>query len=282
MNGCRERAWAKVNLFLDVVGTREDGYHLLRSVMQSISLSDELTLSPWGGIEIVCDDPTVPAGEDNLIYKALRALKVGARVHLEKHIPLGGGLGGGSSDAAAALRAANRVYGLGYSPEELERIGSSIGSDVPFCVRGGTALVSGAGERVEPIKRNFTLWMVLVNPGIPISTGEIYRAFDKLHYNSDEGRLPRFLRAWDAGDVAGLSGSLYNALELTAIPRYPIIQEIKDHLLSSGCLGASMSGSGSTSFGIAPSQEEAHRIKDKFTKWGVASSFKVFVVEAVG
>ena len=175
-----ETANAKINLALDVIGKRDDGYHELEMVMTSVGLSDRLTFKPLKSDEILtCDEPSVPTDESNLVYQAIRLMKdqfhiqEGLSVQIKKHIPVAAGLAGGSSNAAAAIRAMDQLFDLQLSLDQMYRIGERIGSDVPFCIYNKTAFVTGRGEHIEPLPPVPESWVVLVNPNIPVSTREL-------------------------------------------------------------------------------------------------------------
>lgn len=229
------RAYAKVNIGLDITGIREDGYHLLDMVMQTVDLCDELelTLRSDGQVVLTCDTPGVPTDGKNLAVKAARALlpegdKRGVSIHLIKNIPSQAGLGGGSSDAAAVLKAVNEMYALGKSDRELETIGAGLGADVPFFIKGGCQRCQGIGEILNPAEDGHGEWMIIVKPDAGASTKEVYAAYDRLEKKPD---LPNVLEAVTAGMV-------------------PEVTEIKEMLLSCGAEFASMTGSGTAVFGI--------------------------------
>ncbi len=257
---------AKLNLTLDVLGRREDGYHEIKMVMQSVSLTDKLTLTsePGEGIVLSTNLGFLPLDGRNLAASAALRLKeaTGAdwgrlAIRLEKHIPVCAGTAGGSSDAAAVLRGLNQLLGLGLSREELAKIGAGVGSDVPYCVLGGTALARGRGEEVTPLPPLPHCWVVMVKPAFPVSTPELFAQLDgkKLRCHPDtEGML----EALAAGDLAGVSRRLFNVFEEVLEPRKrERVEELKRQLLHQGALGASMSGTGPTVFGLFDSRERA-------------------------
>jgi 4-diphosphocytidyl-2-C-methyl-D-erythritol kinase len=278
------KAYAKINLSLDVTGKMEDGYHSIESVMQSISLYDVVTLSDRGAQEIVvsCDNPAIPPGPDNLAYKAAYVLskelglKRGVGISLKKNIPVASGLAGGSTDAAAVLRGLNRLWDLNLKAEELTTIGALVGADVPFCIRGGTMLATGIGDRLKPISSPATIRYVLISPGLQVSTKETYHKFDGLHHIFRRPDTPSLVKALEAGDVENVARNLCNVLEEVTLSEHKGLRDTKEEILKAGALGALMSGSGSSLFGIAKDEEDARRIcarlRDKGLGAYVASS----------
>lgn len=251
-------AYAKINLTLDVGGVRPDGYHEIRSVMQTISLADELTLTmASGGISLTCSRPEL-AERGNLAYRALELLQGrlpgGVHLHLIKRIPVAAGLGGGSSDAAAALRGASLLYDLQLPPEEMFRLAASLGSDVPFFLTGGTALAEGRGELITALKPLPTLWLVLVKPAFGVATREIYR-----HYRGggSPGSTDRLLEALAAGDRERVLDSMSNQLGECTVRLYPGVGRLLERLRKLGAEQALVSGSGPTVFGVFPGEAEA-------------------------
>ena len=270
-------AHAKVNFTLEVFGTRPDGYHALRSLVVPVSLFDTLTVER---AETVSSDS--PYGEKDLAVRAARALGVGARLSAVKRIPAGGGLGGGSADAAAVLRALNALYGLGRSPETLAAVGATVGSDVPALVFGGPVLMEGRGECVTPVAPFPPLDLVLANPGVPVSTPDVFAAFDRRHgaraaSEKTDGPLSptgRMLAALATGEVARIAAALQNDLEEPAVALCPAIADVLAALRASGALGTRMSGSGATCFGLcdspAAAQAAAERLAARgFRAWAV-------------
>jgi 4-diphosphocytidyl-2-C-methyl-D-erythritol kinase len=259
------RAPAKVNLCLRVLGRRPDGYHDLESVFQMVGLYDDVTIRPRrAGIVLTVEGATLPAGPGNLAYEAAAALaresggSRGASIHLTKRIPLGAGLGGGSSDAATVLMGLNHLWKPGWSRARLADLGATLGSDVPFFFFGPTAWVTGRGERVatmpdarpSPSGPVFP-WAVLVNPGITVSTKWAFEAFG---LTNDRGvdRMPRSFEAPPA-----VPWSIPNDLERVTAATYPVVEDMKARLLKSGARAARMSGSGPTVFGVFPTRAEA-------------------------
>jgi 4-diphosphocytidyl-2-C-methyl-D-erythritol kinase len=254
---------AKINLYLAVLGRRPDGLHDLESVMQSVSLLDEVSLQP---AEIVSLDVTPPGAapedESNLVVRAVRSLVAaagrsgGASIALTKQIPSGAGLGGGSSDAAATLIGLNELWRCGISRKALEKIGAGIGADVPFCVRGGACVVRGAGEALAPLVVRSELWWVIAMPPEPLSTADVYARFDSLGSPGVESDPSALADALARGEIERVGDSLRNDLEPAAMSLLPSLGSVREALLEAGALGAVMSGSGSAWCGLA--RDEAH------------------------
>ena len=258
-------AYAKVNLTLEVFGKRSDGYHALRSVVLPVSLSDTLTIEAAGDGTLVSDT----GYPDDLCLKAARALDParGARISVVKRIPAGGGLGGGSADAAATLLALNGLWGLGRSREELAAVGARVGSDVPALVLGGPVLMEGRGEKVSRLgigretggARLGRLNLVLVNPGVFSSTAEVYsRCRPRLP--SDVSIVYNMRQALVRGDLKGMAAALMNDLQEPAVKLHPEIRDALDALAAAGAEGVLMSGSGSTVFGLVSSESRGREI----------------------
>ena len=261
-------AYAKLNLSLDVLGRRPDGYHDLCMVMQSVSLHDTISMTPNGGerMRVWTNLSFLPTGEKNLaaaaalrFREALGRPPEGLDIRIEKRIPVCAGMGGGSSDAAAVLRALNEREGRPFTPEELARIGAQVGSDVPYCVLGGTALAEGRGEVLTPLPSLPRCWVAACKPDFPISTPELFARIDsrRLRRRPDTAGMRAAL---EAGDLAGVARRMYNVFEDVLPPRYQArVQELKSGLIQQGALGVSMSGTGPTVFGLFQSRDEAER-----------------------
>lgn len=249
---------AKVNLRLEILKKRGDGYHEIRTIFQKISLYDTLhfSLKRRRGIRITVDHPGLPTGKRNLVYQAVRAILErsdyggGIDIKIEKRIPLGAGLGGGSSNAATALKALNQLLKINLTKKELMGMGAEIGADVPFFLFEGSAIGSGGGERLRKITLP-TLWYILINPNFEVSTRWAYQNFiltkTKYHFN-----LHKLLKS-----SRRISGILYNDLEGVVSARYPEIALMKEMLLWAGATGALMTGSGPTVFGLFPGEKKA-------------------------
>ena len=264
------QAFAKLNLTLDILGKREDGYHDLRMVMQSITLADTLTLeeNQGEGLRVSANLRFLPTGEKNLaaaaalrFWEALGREPEDLDIRIEKRIPVCAGMAGGSSDAAAVLRALNQRAGAPFSPKELARLGERVGSDVPYCVLGGTALAEGRGEVLTPLAPLPRCWVVACKPDFPISTPELFAQADrvKLRRRPDTAGL---LSALEAGDLGGVARRMYNVFEDVLPARlYTRVAEIKNDLIQCGALGANMSGSGPTAFGLFDRLEAAQEAR---------------------
>lgn len=251
---------AKVNLRLDVLGKRADGYHDIRTVLQKVSLKDELRIAiSKSGIKVACDNRLVPVNEGNLAYTAAQAMlnrydiKDGVHISIKKNIPVAAGLGGGSSNAASTLVGINQLFGLGVSTPDLMKMGSDIGADVPFFIFGETALATGIGDRLKSIEMIPKLWLLIITPDIQISTAWAYRNLRMgLTSKPINISIPNCIN-----HLTEIITILSNDLEKVVIPRYPVIQRIKEELLDKGAQGSLMSGSGSTVYGIFLSEDEA-------------------------
>ncbi len=263
-------AAAKVNLTLEVLRRRPDGYHEIATVMQAVDLSDRLALEEADAIEVLTSAPGVPTDERNLAYRAAAALRDasgvsrGVRITLDKRIPVAAGLGGGSTDAAATLVGLNRLWGLRWPAARLEELAVGLGMDVPFFLHGGAALATGRGEHLARLGST-SLGLVLVNPKFAVSTAEMYgRVTPALYTDGDRARdAAKALRTHSPGRVAA---SLYNGLEPAARAAYPQIGQMHAALVAAGALGAVMSGSGPTVFGVARSWEQARQIRARVVR----------------
>lgn len=249
------QARAKVNLLLDVLGRREDGYHELSTVLQSIALSDVLEFRPARYLRVTSDHPALPVGTANLAGRAAAALAAtcgrdeGADIRIIKRIPVAAGLGGGSADAAAALVGLNSLWQLGLSPDELHQVAATVGSDVPFCLSGGTALATGRGEILTPLSPLPPWWIILVKPFFAVSTAAVYQAYcpEAVPAHPDTGAM---LAAVGRRDRAGIAVKMANVLETVTLAAYPVLREIKEHLLRLGAEACLVSGSGPTVFAL--------------------------------
>ncbi|AEM79890.1 4-(cytidine 5'-diphospho)-2-C-methyl-D-erythritol kinase [Thermoanaerobacter wiegelii] len=263
MKKIKVKAYAKINLSLDVLGKREDGYHEISTIMQSIDLADILGFEKSDTIEILCDNPKVPVGEDNLIVKVINLLKEkyqkkeGILVRLNKKIPLAAGLAGGSADAAATIVALDKLWNLNMSKEEKKEIALKVGADVPFCLEGGTKLAKGIGEIFENLKVP-SMSLLLVKPDIEISTKEIYDKWDRLNFKSHHATF-LVAQAIQEGNIYKIAENIKNDLELVTSRECEVINQIKEELLKKGALGCAMSGSGPTVYGIFDDLERLKR-----------------------
>lgn len=260
-----ETGYAKINLGLDVLGLRPDRYHEVAMVMQTISLADTITITESPELVVTTDRTGLEGGPSNLAYKA--AVLMGevahreprVHIHIEKKIFLAAGLAGGSTDAAAVLRGLNRYWELHLSVEKLERLGAKLGSDVPFCVAGGTALATGRGEILTPLPDLPPLQLVLAKPVLEISTPWAYREFDK-QKNVVHPDIEGMVQAVQTGDVQGVLQRCGNVLEPVTAGAHPEIREIRQQMLQNGAGPVMMSGSGPTVFGILKDKETGEKI----------------------
>lgn len=262
-----EKAPAKINLSLDVLRKREDGYHEVEMVMTMVDLADRLEMEelPRDTIIISSQAGYIPLDEKNLAFQAAKlikerySVKKGVYIHLDKRIPVSAGLAGGSTDAAATLRGLNRLWNLNISMEELRKLGEELGSDVPFCVGGGTAVARGRGEKLEHIESPPPCWVVLVKPPINVSTADVYgrlRADDIRQHPSTEAMVSAIRR----GDFQAICGALGNVLEDVTVQLHPEVRFIKESMLRLGADGALMSGSGPTVFALVQRESKLARI----------------------
>jgi 4-diphosphocytidyl-2-C-methyl-D-erythritol kinase len=270
MREVRARAFAKVNYALDVLGLRADGYHEVRTVMQSITLADGIELRcSTGGFDLSIEPEEVEIGPQErnstcLAWKALRRLtgkELPVEVKLRKEIPAGAGLGGGSADAAAVLVGLNELFGLGLRVDELREIGAGIGADVPFCISGGTALGEGVGEILTPLPAPPAHLLVVAKPPRSADTGEIYRAHDGAETKGISSVEPT-VEALRSGSLPALASAVGNDLAPVTRSIVPEVAELERSLLVSGALGASMSGSGTAVYGIFDDAETARIVND--------------------
>lgn len=269
MDSIELKAPAKLNLSLDVLGKRPDGYHELRMIMQTIGLCDTVTLEVSGeGIEVSCNSPFAPSGSGNIAYKAaallMEACRIdkGIKIRIDKKIPVAAGLGGGSSDAAAVLKGMNALFSLGRNPAELAELGKQIGADVPYFIKGGTVLAEGIGEVLTELDRLADVDIVLVMPRFGVSTAWVYKnlVLEDIHERPDTDLLIRAVRERKL-DV--LARNMRNVLETVTIKKHGIIAGIKKRLLELGALGSMMSGSGPSVFGIFGDKQSAQRAWEK-------------------
>ncbi len=269
MNRITIKAYAKINLFLDITGRRENGYHELDSVMMSVGIADILTFEKkaTAGFELICGKAGFPLDESNIICKAAKALlekhsphdKNGLRITVEKNIPSQAGMGGGSADGAAALIAVNKLYELGLDENELIAVGAKIGADVPFCIKGGCCICRGIGERLTEIAFGTPLPMVVIKPDAAISTPAAYKAYDGLSAPIHK-EIADIVSGLERNDWQIINSSLFNAFEQVA--NIDEIESAKAALKQSGAKGVLMTGSGSAVFGLFDSMENAQKAYD--------------------
>jgi 4-diphosphocytidyl-2-C-methyl-D-erythritol kinase len=254
-------SFAKINLHLQVVGRRKDGFHDLCTVFQTISLHDDLTISPAGEITLTCGDKHLPVGDDNLVVRAAKALrdrydvKCGVRLHLEKRIPAPGGLGGGSSNAALTLLALRKLWDVQIDFDELHSIAASLGSDVPFFLYGGTALGMGRGEIVDPIEDFTEEHMLVVTPGVAVATREAFKRLNARALTKQESKRKLQICRFDLESVDFRYTAFKNDFETTVFAAYPEVERVKNTLLDLGAGRAMLSGSGGSVFAIFDKNE---------------------------
>lgn len=271
------KALAKINLGLDVVRRREDGYHEVRMVMQTIHLFDRLQIvrNAPGNITMSTNLPFLPTNENNLVYRAAKLLKDefqikdGIDVKLHKHIPVAAGMAGGSTDAAAVLYGMNRIFGLGLSREDLMQRGVKLGADVPYCVMRGTALAEGIGEELTALPPMVKCPVLIAKPQISVSTKFVYENL-KLNEQTVHPDIDRLVLDIKAKDLHAIAADMGNVLETVTIPNYPIIAEIKDHMMEHGAINSMMSGSGPTVFGLFENEDVAVAAYDAMRASGLA------------
>ncbi|WP_146809844.1 MULTISPECIES: 4-(cytidine 5'-diphospho)-2-C-methyl-D-erythritol kinase [Aneurinibacillus] len=261
------KAPAKINLTLDVLAKRPDGYHEIEMVMTTIDLADRLTIyrRSEDKITLDCTVSYLPLDQRNHVYQAARLVKErygvteGVHIHIDKQIPIAAGLAGGSSDAAATIKGLNRLWNLGMSVEEMAELGSQVGSDVSFCVYGGTALARGRGEKIERIPTPPPCWVILAKPPIGVSTSEVYGALriDDLNEGRKSAEMVEAIRQ---GDFAGVCRALGNHLESVTLDMHPQVRQIKERMLRFGADGVLMSGSGPTVFALTERESRMNRI----------------------
>lgn len=275
MNTLEIDAPAKINLSLDVIRKREDGYHDLKMIMQTVNLCDTVLLEEAGsGITIECDSRFVPCSAENTVYKAAELLfgqygiKNGLRIKLVKRIPVAAGLAGGSSDAAAVIRGINGMFSLGLTSEQMEKAGKAVGADVPYCIEGGTSLAEGIGEILTRLPLLSGVDIVILKPRIGVSTPWVYKnlRLDRISARPETDRLVTAIRD---RNIRYIAGNMVNVLETVTIPQYPIVDNAKEKLLEYGATGSMMSGSGPSVFGIFTDREKAAYAAEKLrdSRW---------------
>jgi len=264
------KARAKINLFLEIVGSRDDGYYNLRSIMQTVYLHDQLTIlkTDRDQLKLSCNSAYLPVDEHNLVSKAARYMKKtyglpgGMSIYLRKNIPVSAGLAGGSSDCAAAILGIDRLYGLRLPRNELMDAGARFGADVPFCLLGGTALAEGKGEALTPLPPHPPATVVVAKPPLPMSTAAVFKAYDTAkHARGKNMRI--ILAGLEKKDIKGIASGFYNALEDVSVGLCPDIARLKKLYREQGALGALMSGSGTSVFAYFGDQRQAWRAMKK-------------------
>lgn len=279
------KALAKVNLGLDVLGRRENGYHDVRMVMQTIYLYDNVTIRKTDkpGIKLETNLFYLPSNENNIAYKAAKMLmdefdiQQGVQIVLDKHIPVSAGMAGGSSNAAAVLVGMNRLFSLGLSQKELMKRGVSLGADVPYCVMRGTVLAEGIGEILTPLPPLPKCYVLVAKPGISVSTQMVYEKLDAQTIEKHPD-IDGILQGLEEQDIRKVATSMGNVLEAVTIREYPIIEEIKTAMKEAGALNAMMSGSGPTVFGIFEDRKMAREAQQKLKQMHVAKQIYLAAV----
>ncbi len=279
------KAYAKINLGLDVLGCLPNGYHQVKMVMQSVGIYDELLLQRADhGIVLTTDSGELPTDENNLIYKAARlmqeryGLREGVRIHLQKSIPIAAGMAGGSTDAAAAMKGMRELFCPDVTDGELMDAAVKIGADVPYCVMGGTALAEGIGERLTALKAVPEMTLLVAKPGIGVSTKEVYPKLDatRLRRHPD---IDGMVAAIKEGNLRGVVERMENVLENVTIPAHPVIATIKQRMLELGAHNSLMSGSGPTVFGVFPDRACAEHACEQLRREELAK--QLFVTSTV-
>lgn len=282
MNKIELKALGKINLGLDVLGRRENGYHDVRMVMQTLYLYDQITITKkeTPGIELKTNLFYLPVDENNLAYRAAKLLvdefdvKEGVSIYLDKHIPVAAGMAGGSSNAAAVLFGINRMFDLGLSKQELMERGVTLGADVPYCIMRGTVLAEGIGEILTPLPALPKCYILIAKPPISVSTKLVYEKLDS-HEIEDHPDIDGILRGLEAQDIKKIAACMGNVLEKVTIEEYPVIEDIKNVMKEEGALNAMMSGSGPTVFGIFDNKHLARKVADKIRKMELAKQVYV-------
>ena len=275
-------SFCKVNLLLNILGKRPDGFHELETIMHPVGLYDRLTFDPGGReIKLTCNDPLLPVNSRNLVHRAATrflkkaGIKEGVRIHLEKRIPIAAGLGGGSGNAAATFLALNELFGHPLTPADLQEMAAALGSDVPFFLQDRPALAIGRGEIIRPLGFFPALkgaHIVLIHPGFGISTAWAYQQLSRFPeaHNGRAGRAEKLAALLSAGEAEGASCEFYNSLEAPALRKYPLLDLFQRFLRENGASMALMSGSGSTTFALADSKTAAENLLGKFkAKFGL-------------
>lgn len=286
MQQTTQKAYAKINIGLDVLRRREDSYHEVKMIMQTVNIHDDLTFERTAqpGIRIQTDHEELPLDQNNLIYKAAdllireKGIAEGVKVTLTKRIPIAAGMAGGSSDAAAAMRGLNQLFDLGYTTEELQRLGVKLGADIPYCIVGGTMLSEGIGEILTPLPTPPACCLVVAKPDINVSTKFVY---ENLHADSltSHPDIDGMIDAIKEGNLQGITDRLGNVLETVTVKEYPVIEEIKELMRQEGAENALMSGSGPTVFGIWLDQDKAAQAAQKIERRGMAKQVFVTVFQ---
>lgn len=266
------KAYAKINIALDVVGKREDGYHLLRMIMQTIDLYDTIEMEKTNsGIKLKCNKHYVPTDEKNLAYKAAKlfmenySINDGVDINLIKNIPVSAGLAGGSTDAAGVLKLMNKIFNINADDEELKALGLKLGADVPYCINGGTALCEGVGEKITQLKQFKDKILVLIKPPFGVSTKEVYKNFDlsKVIFHP---RIEELIKGMENDDIYFVANNMKNLLENVTLKKHRVITSIKEEVKLNDAIGTMMSGSGPTVFAFFDDMLKAQMCYDNMKK----------------
>lgn len=282
MQQIQERAYAKINIGLDVLRRRPDGYHEVKMIMQTVDIYDDLLLERTSkpGIYLQTDNEELPTNQDNLICRAAtlllneKKITEGVKISLTKRIPIAAGMAGGSSDAAAAMRGLNVLFDMGYEVEQLQRLGVKLGADIPYCIVGGTMLSEGIGEILTPLPEPPSAYLVVAKPDINVSTAFVYGNLhvERLQYHPD---IDGMVQALSEGSLQGICDRMGNVLETVTVPEYPVIEQIKGLMRQMGALNALMSGSGPTVFGMFADKKQAELAAAAILEKGLAG--QIFV-----
>ncbi len=274
MNSINLKALAKINIGLDVTGIRDDGYHEVRMIMQTVNLFDKVVISKTedDSVTMSTNLKFLPINDDNLCIKAAKLLlnefdiHTGVHIDLEKHIPVAAGMAGGSTDAAAVLFGINKLFNLKLNKKQLMERGVKIGADVPYCIMRGTALAEGIGEELSELPPMIKCPVLIAKPGISVSTKEVYESLDSCFSNVKHPDIDQLIEDIKVQDLDAVCAHMGNVLEEVTIPMHPIIADIKNHMLEHGAVGAMMSGSGPTVFGFFKDNKTAKAAKDALTE----------------
>ncbi|MDE6814717.1 MAG: 4-(cytidine 5'-diphospho)-2-C-methyl-D-erythritol kinase [Lachnospiraceae bacterium] len=288
MDQITRKAYAKINLGLDVIRRRPDGYHEVKMIMQTVGICDILTFRKSGrqdgAVTLFLDKKGLPCGKENLVYRAAElltrthGLRDGVEITLEKRIPIAAGMAGGSTDAAAVFHGMNELFGLSMSLQEMKDLGVGIGADVPYCIQGGTALSEGIGEILTALPSPPEAYLLIAKPDISVSTKFVYENLhaDRLQSHPD---IDGMVQALERGSLEGIVSRMENVLETVTVREYPVIHMLKDIMRREGALNALMSGSGPTVFGVYKTREAAEASRPAVEKSGMAK--EIFVTEFV-
>ncbi len=276
-----KKSRCKVNLLLNILGQRADGFHEVETVMHPVNICDDLVFTDYKeGVQLTCSEPSLPTDGSNLVYRAAMAfrekarLSAGIRIHLQKRIPLAAGLGGGSGNAATTLLGLNEFFGYPLEPEQLRQIASSLGSDIPFFLQPCPALATGRGEKIQPFEFFAALKgmaLLLIHPGFGISTAWAYHELARFPAasNGRPGRAQKLVADLQKGDLACAAAEFYNALEFPALEKYPLLAIYQEFLRAHGAATTLMSGSGSTTFAIIDGEAAGRQLEQKVkTRFG--------------